>query len=369
MSVRSFHGPTQTGVATPARAHSLAAAFHVLARDRAELAAAFRELSASARLLVEGSGTPERDPVLPPSGTGVLGADSVPVETTVAVGASLFDDRYRLASRRPRELVVMPFLANDRLDDAWSHGDVLLTLAADRPDAVLHGLRQLMRATRRFLGLQWVVDGYSRPDAPDSIAGRTQNRNLLGFKDGSANLQVSDDAEMETFVWLGPGDDQPWSVGGTYQVVRLIRLLVERWDRTALTEQESIIGREKISGAPLGLDAEEADPEYQNDPKGRRIPLDAHIRLARPRDAATEHQRMLRKGFNFQKGFDGASLLDQGLAFVSYQRQLSDFRMVQERLRGERLEEYTLPFGGGFFFVLPGAQDSDDWIGRTLLTG
>jgi deferrochelatase/peroxidase EfeB len=84
-------------------------------------------------------------------------------------------------------------------------------------------------------------------------------------------------------------------------------------------------------------------------------------------DAVTERQRMLRKGFNFQKGFDGAGLLDQGLAFVSYQRQLADFLAVQQRLAGERLEEYTLPFGGGFFFVLPGAQDSDDWLGRSLL--
>jgi deferrochelatase/peroxidase EfeB len=304
---------------------------------------------------------------MPPAHTGVLGAVSVPVEATIAVGASLFDDRYGLADRHPRELVTMPFLANDRLDDAWSHGDVLLTLAADRPDAVLHGLRQLMRATRRTLSLHWVVDGYSRPDTPGSVAGRTQNRNLLGFKDGSANLHVANDAEMETFVWIADGDDQPWAVGGTYQVVRLIRLLVERWDRTALTEQESIIGRDKVSGAPIGRDAEEADPEYRDDPTGKRIPLDAHIRLARPRDAVTERQRMLRKGFNFQKGFDGAGLLDQGLAFVSYQRQLADFLAVQQRLAGERLEEYTLPFGGGFFFVLPGAQDSDDWLGRSLL--
>jgi deferrochelatase/peroxidase EfeB len=364
---RGFHGATQTGVATPAHAHSLAAAFHVLARDRAELAEALRDLSSSVQLLVEGVYPPDRDPAMPPAHTGVLGAVSVPVEATIAVGASLFDDRYGLADRHPRELVTMPFLANDRLDDAWSHGDVLLTLAADQPDAVLHGLRQLMRATRRTLSLHWVVDGYSRPDAPGSVAGRTQNRNLLGFKDGSANLHVANDAEMETFVWIADGDDQPWAVGGTYQVVRLIRLLVERWDRTALTEQESIIGRDKVSGAPLGLDAEEADPEYGDDPTGKRIPLDAHIRLARPRDAVTERQRMLRKGFNFQKGFDGAGLLDQGLAFVSYQRQLADFLAVQQRLAGERLEEYTLPFGGGFFFVLPGAQDSDDWLGRSLL--
>ena len=60
----------------------------------------------------------------------------------------------------------------------------------------------------------------------------------------------------------------------------------------------------------------------------------------------TESQRMLCKGFNFQKGFAGAGLLEQGLAFVSYQLQLADFLAVQQRLASERLEEDTLPFGG-----------------------
>ena len=41
--------------------------------------------------------------------------------------------------------------------------------------------------------------------------------------------------------------------------------------------------------------------------------------------------------------------------------------MIQERRAGEPLEEYTLPFGGGFFFVLPGAEGADDWLGHSLL--
>ena len=40
---------------------------------------------------------------------------------------------------------------------------------------------------------------------------------------------------------------------------------------------------------------------------------------------------------------------------------------IQMRLKGEPLEEYTLPFGGGFFFTLPGVADEQDWLGRTLL--
>ena len=127
----------------------------------------------------------------------------------------------------------------------------------------------------------------------------------------------------------------------------LIRTLVERWDRASLTEQEQFIGREKFHGAPLGKTDEADDPDYADDPKGERIPLDAHIRLARPRTKETEHQRILRKGFNYAHGFDAAGMVDQGLVFVSYQKTLDSFLAVQERIKGEPLEEYTLPFGAG----------------------
>jgi deferrochelatase/peroxidase EfeB len=40
---------------------------------------------------------------------------------------------------------------------------------------------------------------------------------------------------------------------------------------------------------------------------------------------------------------------------------------VQARLKGEPLEEYTLPVGGGFFFVLPGLRSDDAWLGEQLL--
>ena len=59
--------------------------------------------------------------------------------------------------------------------------------------------------------------------------------------------------------------------------------------------------------------------------------------------------------------------LDQGLAFVCFQRDLAKgFLAVQARLDGEPLEEYVLPVGGGFFFALPGTTDPDRPLGADL---
>ena len=79
-----------------------------------------------------------------------------------------------------------------------------------------------------------------------------------------------------------------------------------------------------------------------------------------PRTPETEKNRILRRGFNYSAGFDAAGQLDQGLLFVCFQRSLEDgFVAVQTRLNGEALEEYITPFGGGFFFALPGVADAD----------
>ena len=176
---------------------------------------------------------------------------------------------------------------------------------------------------------------------------------------------------MDELVWVGPGDDEPaWAVGGSYAVVRIIRMFVERWDRTALSEQEGIIGRTKRTGAPMGHGREEDVPDYAADPEGTTIPLAAHIRLANPRTAATERNRILRRGYSFSRGFDPAGLLDQGLLFVAYQRDLeAGFVTVQKRLDGEPLEEYIRPVGGGYFYSLPGVSGETDYLGRTLLEG
>jgi deferrochelatase/peroxidase EfeB len=367
-SVRGWHGLTQPAIAERGRASTMLASFTCVAPDQAALKLMFKELGAEAHRLCDGLSEGPLDEDLPPPTTGILGSDSsVGTSVAVSVGASLFNHRFGLADRKPAELVEMPYLVNDRLDPAWTHGDVLVLIAADREDQLFHAVRQIARSTREYLITNWVINGFNHV-APSDRLGRVSNRNTLGFKDGTANLDMGGaDAD---FVWVGSdlndGAEPAWTENGTYQVVRLIRTLVEQWDRASLGEQEGIIGRDKVSGAPLGLTGEATDPDYADDPRGKRIPLDAHIRLARPRTPPTEKKRMLRKGFNYQLGFDNSGYVNQGLAFVSYQRTLDAFMTIQMRLKNEPLEEYTLPFGGGFFFTLPWVQDSSDWLGRPL---
>jgi deferrochelatase/peroxidase EfeB len=365
-----FFGQRQSGVVTPQPAAAMVAAFDVLAENRADLERLLRTLTARISVLTKSGPIPVLDPKLPPAESGLLGPQIFPdnLTVTVAVGATLFDDRFGIASLKPRHLVTMERFSNDALDPKYCHGDLLLQFCSNTAETNIHALRDIIKNMPDLIALRWKLDGFLPPHTIKR-AGKDTVRNLLGFKDGTANLNARDGALMDRVVWVQPGGDEPtWAANGSYQVVRIIRNLVERWDRTPLGEQEKIIGRHKMTGAPLGLDAERDDPNYAGDPNGNRIPLDAHIRLANPRTKETDASLILRRPYNFSRGISASGQLDMGLLFVCFQSDLrAGFIAVQNRLNNEPLEEYIKPTGGGYFFVLPGAVDENAFLGQGLL--
>ena len=175
------------------------------------------------------------------------------------------------------------------------------------------------------------------------------------------------DAElMNRLVWVRPGGGEPDSaVDGTYVVVRTIRQHVEFWDRVGMLEQEQIIGRDRVSGAPLGGTTEFQNPDYPSDPHGRRIPMNAHIRLANPRTAPTQDQRIIRRSFNYHRGVDEAGDIDCGLIFTAYNQDPErQFATIQRRLESEPMSDYITVVSAGD--TSSRARGVSDWVGSGL---
>jgi deferrochelatase/peroxidase EfeB len=363
-----FHGEHQAGIATPAQDRLHFAAFDVTAQRRSDLRELLQTWTAAAERMTMGELVGQAESAAaPPVDTGeALGLPPSRLTVTFGFGPALFDDRFGLASRRPAALTELPPLPGDELDPNRSGGDLCVQACADDPQVAFHAVRNLARVGRGAVVMRWSQLGFGRT----SSTSRSQQtpRNLMGFKDGTNNIKLEDTDALEQHVWVATGDGPGWLTGGSYLVARRIRMLIEVWDRAALNDQESTIGRVKDSGAPLG-ERREFDPVdlAARAPDGALVvPADAHIRLA---SHATNHgTRILRRGYSFTDGFDDRlGQLDAGLFFISFQRHPSAFVELQRRLgRSDALNEYIVHTGSALFAVPPGTQ-LGSYVGETLL--
>jgi deferrochelatase/peroxidase EfeB len=367
-----FYGEHQAGIATPAQDRLHFAAFDLVAgTSRAELRELLHEWSQAAAEITAGQLVGDANDVLPapPDDTGeTVGLLPSNLTVTFGFGPSLFERReLGLAGERPAALKPIPPLPADELDPAESGGDLCVQACSDDPQVAFHAVRNLARIGRGTVVMRWSQLGFGRT----STTSRSQDtpRNLMGMKDGTANIRAEDEDAMRRFVWLGAGDGPGWMRGGSYLVTRRIRMLLEIWDRSPLEDQEQTIGRHKYSGAPLGgsdeFDPLDLDAEQNGKPV---IPADAHVRLASA--SVNDGERILRRGYSFTDGVDESlGELEAGLFFICFQRDPHrQFVAIQRQLgSSDSLNEYIKHVGSAVFAVPPGAR-SGGYVGETLFS-
>lgn len=373
-----FFGDHQAGIATAAQDRLHFAAFDLSpAATRDDLIALLTAWTGAASQMTAGhdvgTGAVTGDPGIPPDDTGeALELPAARLTLTIGFGTSLFTDAngkdgFGLAASRPPQLEDLPVFPGDALDPARSGGDLCVQACADDPQVAVHAIRNLARIARGTAWVRYSQLGFGRTSA--TTTEQTTPRNMFGFKDGTANIKAEDTRIMHDAVWAQPGDGPGWMTGGTYLVTRRIRMLIEPWDSTPLTEQERIFGRTKGSGAPLGAHAEfdPVDLEASSDDGSPVIDPQAHVRLAH--SSHNQGAVILRRGYSFVDGTDNLGRLDAGLFFIAYQRDpRTQFSRIQSSLAGKQndaLNEYIQHVGSGLFACPPGVKPGEYW-GQSL---
>jgi deferrochelatase/peroxidase EfeB len=364
-----FYGRHQAGIGTPAQDRLAFGTMNVVAgTTTADLRSLLREWTEAAAKMTAGELVGEdTQPDAPPVDTGeAVGSPVGRLTITIGYGPSLFDDRFGLAPRRPAALTPLPPLPNEELDPDFVGGDLCVQACSDNPLVAFHAVRNLARIGMGVVEHNWMELGFGRTST--TSASQATPRNLLGFKDGTRNIKAEQTDLMNSYVWVGSETDQPWLRGGSYLVARKIRMFIENWDRDYLLDQEHVIGRSKVSGAPLSGGTEFTTPNFTAAGSDGQpdIPANSHIRLASHEQ--NDGTRILRRGYSFTDGIDPqVGTLLGGLFFIAYMKSPQQFIKLQTALAADALNEYIKHTGSALFACPPGLTKGHHW-GDTLFT-
>ena len=355
-----YYGPHPPGVVAPQQSHYRLAAFDLASQVTVQQTAALlRTWSAIAATCMAAQPTADDDAM-------ATGRGPANLTVTFGVGASLFT-RLGLTAQIPAELAPIPAFPADQLDPAASGGDLMALIGGTDGIVVAHAFRALVRAAGATATQRWQISGFA--DSPGATATPTSTpRNLMGQLDGTDN-PTPETAGFDAKIYTAAGSGPAWMRGGSYLVVRRIRMLLNDWDTLGRAEQQNVIGRRKDNGAPLSGGTEHATPDYdaQAADGALLIPPDAHIRLANP--TANLGATILRRGFSYDRGVRPDGAPDAGLLFLAYQADpRTGFVPIQQKLSEADALSHFIVHESNALFAVPAITSSDDYPARSLLT-
>ncbi|MFE6102978.1 iron uptake transporter deferrochelatase/peroxidase subunit [Streptomyces laurentii] len=356
-----FHGKHQAGITTPLQSRGHLIAFDLVpGAGRKEAAALLRRWSTTAGTLMKGK---------PANGADTdISLDAGPSSLTLTFGfGRTFFDRTGLTARRPAQLDPLPAFSSDVLDPKRSEGDLWVQIGADDALVAFHALRAVQKDAAGAARVRWQMNGFNR--SAGATAKPMTARNLMGQVDGTNNpVPTQSGFDQQIFVLDGASGAQAWMAGGSYAVVRRIRMLLDDWEGLSRPEQEQVIGRRKSDGAPLsgGSETTPLDLNKLGADGKTVIPNNAHSRISAP--AQNGGAAMLRRPFSYHDGIGADGTPDAGLLFICWQADpLRGFVPVQRKLdRGDALSAFIRHETSGLFAV-PGGPATGEYVGQRLL--
>ncbi|MFB4316983.1 Dyp-type peroxidase [Actinomadura sp. 21ATH] len=400
--VEPFHGKHQPGIATPQQRYALFAAFDLETSDPVkggrlrpeQVAANFQKLAewwtAVAERLMRGlppGPRPGAAPDVPPDSGIADGLDPARLTVTFGFGPELFE-RIGRERARPRRLAPLPGFRGDRLEAAWSGGEIFVQVCGDDLQTISRAFRALRSRAPGLARLRWSQQGFL------GGFGDATPRNLFGHKDGTANPRPGS-AAFDRALWSTAADEPAWFSGGTYLVFRKIRMDLPKWDTSTARTQDEVIGRRRGDGAPLSGGREFSTPDFaRTGPDGKPlIPADSHVALVRD-------VPMLRRSYNYDyavqaisepiaAGHDhgegsadhdhgenmprhsgsGHDIYDSGVLFCAYLSDPAEFVRAQHKLaESDRLNAFIRHTGSAVFAVPPGLRPGQR-LAAGLLSG
>ncbi|GAA3589923.1 Dyp-type peroxidase [Klugiella xanthotipulae] len=348
-----FYGTHQSGVMTSPQAHVTLIAYDLLpGTSREGVERMLRLLTDDAAKLTLGSAAlADTEPELA----------VVPARLTVTVGFGPELVKRVNPAALPEWLTPLPAFNRDSLADEWSGGDLLIQVGSDDPLTVSHTVRMLSKDLRAFATRRWAQSGFRRALSSESPG--TTMRNLFGQVDGTVN-PAADTEDFDTVVWQGDGAG--WMAGGTSFVLRRIAMNLDTWDKLDRSGREQAMGRNLKNGAPLTGTKEHDEPDFEAKTSlGFPVISDiSHVRRARSENT---HERIFRRGYNYDEAIGDGHDSNAGLLFISFQANpTTQFVPLQKRLDElDLMNEWITHIGSVVVAIPPGCTEGG-FIGETL---